>query len=151
MMQRTRMGQLLSEIGKLSPHDVDEILAEQRHTRQRFGAVAVSLGFCQPEHVWAAWCAQLSVDRVDVVDLVEIGIDAQAVECLPRELALGLRAMPVRVFETHLIVAVSDPERTGGVVALARRIDMQIKCVLATEAQVEKALAEYYPPIPMAC
>jgi len=47
------MGELLSSIGQLSSHDIDEILAEQRQTRQRFGAIAVSLGFCQPEHVHA--------------------------------------------------------------------------------------------------
>jgi len=139
------MGELLSSIGQLSSHDIDEILAEQRQTRQRFGAIAVSLRFCQPEHVWAAWCSQLSV-RVDVVNLDEIGIDAQAVECLPRELALGLRAMPVRVFEGQLIVAVGDPSRASGVAALARRLAMQVKCVLASDAQIDKALNQYYPP-----
>ena len=34
----------------------------------------MSLGFCQPEHVWAAWCSQLS-GNADLVDLDEIGID----------------------------------------------------------------------------
>jgi type IV pilus assembly protein PilB len=149
-MDRTRMGELLSRIGQLTPHDIDEILAEQRHTRQRFGAIAVSLGFCQPEHVWAAWCSQLS-RSIDLVDLDEIGIDAQASEYLPRELALGLRAMPVRVFEGQLIVAVSDPSRASGIADLTRRIGMLVKCVLADNAQIEKALAEYYPPCHAAC
>src|SRR5215212_9344230 len=76
-MDRQPMGELLARLGQLSPHDIDEILAEQRHTRQRFGQIAVSLGFCQPEHVWAAWCSQLN-GHVDPVDLDEIGIDAQA-------------------------------------------------------------------------
>lgn len=145
-MDRTRMGELLAQIGQLSPHDIDEILSEQRHTRQRFGAIAVSLGFCQPEHVWAAWCSQLS-GHVDVVNLDELGIDAQAAECLPRDLALGLRAMPVRLFEGQLIVAVSDPSRASGVADLARRVGMDVKCVLATERQIETALAKYYPPL----
>jgi type IV pilus assembly protein PilB len=144
------MGEILSQIGQLSSHDIDEILFEQRQTRQRFGAIAVSLGFCQPEHVWAAWCSQLS-GNVDMVNLDEIGIDAQAVECLPRELALGLRAMPVRLFEGQLIVAVSDPSRASAVADLARRIGMQVKCVLANETQIDKALTEYYPPYQAAC
>jgi type IV pilus assembly protein PilB len=143
-MDRQRMGDLLARLGQLSPHDIDEILSEQRHTRQRFGAIAVSLGFCQPEHVWTAWCSQLS-DRVDLVDLDEIGIDAQAVEFLSRELALGLRAMPVRVFEGQLIVAVSDPSRASGVAELGRRVGMDVKCVLADNLQIETALAHYYP------
>lgn len=149
-MDRTRMGELLSQIGQLSSHDIDEILFEQRQTRQRFGAIAVRLGFCQPEHVWAAWCNQLS-GNVDVVNLDEIGIDAQAVECLPRELALGFRAMPVRLFEGQLIVAVSDPSRASGIAELARRLSLQLKCVLASEGQIDRALAEYYPPYQAAC
>jgi type IV pilus assembly protein PilB len=143
---RQRMGELLSRLGQLSAHDIDEILSEQRHTRQRFGAIAVALGFCQPEHVWAAWCSQLTAS-VDVVDLDEIGIDAQAVEYLPRELALGLRAMPVRIFEDQLIVAVSDPSRAAGVADLARRVGMLVKCVLAKDSQIERALADYYPAL----
>jgi hypothetical protein len=143
-MDRQRMGELLAGIGQLTPHDIDEILAEQRHTRHRFGAIAVSLGFCQPEHVWAAWCSQLS-GNVDRVDLDEIGIDAQAVECLSREMALGLRAMPVRIFEGQLIIAVSEASRAGGVAELTRRAGMVVRRVLAEDAQIEKALGEYYP------
>lgn len=145
-MNKQRMGELLARLGQLSPHDIDEILAEQRHTRQRFGAIAVSLGFCLPEHVWTVWCNQLSA-RVDVVDLDEIGIDAQAVEFLPRDLALGQRAMPVRMFEGQLIVAVSDPARITVAADLARRIGMEVRCVLADEAQVGRALEHYYPSL----
>ncbi len=149
-MDRTRMGELLSRIGQLSSHDIDEVLFEQRQTRQRFGAIAVSLGFCQPEHVWAAWCSQLS-GHLDRVNLDEIGIDAQAVECLPRELALGLRAMPVRLFEGQLIIALSDPARAEGVAEMARRIGLQVKFVLADDAQIQRALLAYYPPYQAAC
>jgi hypothetical protein len=145
-MDRQRMGELLAGIGQLTPHDIDEILSEQRHTRHRFGAIAVSLGFCQPEHVWAAWCSQLC-GNVDRVDLDEIGIDAQAVECVPRELALGLRAMPVRVFEGQLILAVSEVSRAVGMADLARGAGMVVRCVLAKDAQIEKALADYYPVV----
>ena len=145
-MDRQRMGELLARLGQLSPHDIDEILAEQRHTRQRFGAIAVSLGFCQPEHVWAAWCSQLN-GSVDPVDLDEIGIDAQASEFLSRDVAIRLRAMPVRVWEGQLIVAVSEPSRAVCVVELARRVGMDVKCVLASEAQVETALEKYYPTL----
>jgi type IV pilus assembly protein PilB len=144
-MDRTRMGELLSRIGQLTSHDIDEVLVEQRQTRQRFGAIAVSLGFCLPEHVWAAWCSQLS-QNLDRVNLDEIGIDAQAVECLPRELALGMRAMPVRIFEGQLIIALSDAEQAGVVAEIARRIGLQVKCVLADDGQIQRALLAYYPP-----
>jgi hypothetical protein len=148
-MNRQPMGELLARIGQLTPHDIDEILAEQRHRRQPFGQIAIALGFCQPEHVWAAWCAQLA-ERVEAVDLNHLGIDAQAIEFLPRELALGLPALPVRVWEGMLVVAISDAARATGVAELARRVGMDVRCVLAPAAQIDAALARYYPPLPIA-
>src|SRR3954470_20953299 len=149
MNRRQPMGELLARIGRLTPHDIDEILAEQRHRRQPFGHIAISLGFCQPEHVYAAWCSQLA-ERVEAVDLDHLGIDAQAIEFLPRELALGLPALPVRVWEGKLVVAISDASRAGGVAELARRVGMDVRCVLAPAGQIDAALQRYYPPLPIA-
>jgi hypothetical protein len=148
-MKRPPMGELLARIGKLTPHDIDEILAEQRHRRQPFGQIAIALGFCQPEHVYAAWCSQLA-ERVEAVDLDHLGIDAQAIEFLPRELALGLPALPVRVWEGMLVIAVSDPARAAGVAELARRVGMDVRCVIAPAHQINAALTRYYPPLPIA-
>ena len=115
MEHAQRIGAVLSRMGQLSPHDINEILTEQRTTGARFGEIALALGLVQPEHVWAAWCAQLE-RQLERVDLDEIGIDAQAVERVPAELALGLQVVPVRLFERELVVAVSDAGRwaTGG-------------------------------------
>lgn len=142
-MDRTRIGDFLQQLGQLSSHDIDEILSEQRISRQRFGEIAVSLGFCQPEHIWAAWWSQLG-GNIDMIDLEKVGIDTQAVDCLPRELAIGLRAMPVRVWENQLVVAVADPSRASGVAELARRAHMDVKCVIAPQEQIERALQMYY-------
>jgi general secretion pathway protein E/type IV pilus assembly protein PilB len=143
-MDKQRIGEVLGKMGQLSPHDIDEILTEQRATRQRFGTVAVSLGFCQPEHIWAAWCDQLN-GRVELVDLATVGIDAQAIDCLPREIALGLRALPIRVWEGQLVVAVSAESVAGAVAELGRRVGMVVKCVMTTEEQLGRALETYYP------
>jgi hypothetical protein len=53
----------------------------------------------------------------------------------------------VRIFEDQLIVAVSDPSRAAGVADLARRVGMLVKCVLAKDSQIERALADYYPAL----
>ena len=148
-MDRQRMGEMLARIAQLTPHDVDEILAEQRYRRRPFGQIAIALGFCQPEHVWSAWCSQLA-ERAEAVDLDHLGIDAQAIEFLPREVAQGLRALPVRVWEGVLIVAVGDSACASGVAELARRVGMEVRCVLAPPGQIERGLARYYPPLTVA-
>src|SRR5687768_5822111 len=60
MIQRCRIGELLSGIVPLSNHDVEEILQEQSGTHRKFGEIALAWGLSQPEHVWNAWCRQLA-------------------------------------------------------------------------------------------
>ena len=143
MEHAQRIGAVLSRMGQLSPHDINEILTEQRTTGARFGEIALALGLVQPEHIWAAWCAQLS-KQLERVNLDEIGIDAQAVERVPAELALGLKVVPVRLFERELVVAVSDPARVAGLADLAQRTNLSVRCVLADAGQIARALSTYY-------
>jgi Type II secretion system (T2SS), protein E, N-terminal domain len=144
-----RIGEVLGQMGQLTPHDVNEILAEQRTTGARFGEIALALGLLQPEHVWAAWCAQLA-QRLERVDLKEVGIDAQAAEWVPREIAVGLHVMPLRVWEGRLVMAVADTTRAGALGELAQRVGLEIRCVLADSRQIAEALAEYYPAVSLA-
>jgi hypothetical protein len=144
MDARRRMGQVLGQMGQLTPHDVDEILAEQRTTGARFGEIALALGLVQPEHVWAAWCTQLA-DKLEHVDLDEVGIDSQAIDSVPRELALALQVLPVRLWENQLIVAVTDTARAAKLGDLRQHTGLSIRCVLADPDDFAKALASYYP------
>ena len=143
MEHAQRIGAVLSRMGQLSPHDINEILTEQRTTGARFGEIALALGLVQPEHIWAAWCAQLE-RQLERVDLDEIGIDTQAVERVPAELALGLQVVPVRLCERELVVAVSDAGRVAGLADLAQRTNLSVRCVLADAGQIARALATYY-------
>src|SRR6476620_1180781 len=99
-MSRMRIGQVLEQMGKLSGHDIDEILHEQTSGRsgKTFGEIALTFGLVQPEHIWRAWANQLN-DGAERVDLNTIGIDAQAVSHLTHDVATRFGAMPVRVFD----------------------------------------------------
>ena len=58
----------------------------------------------------------------------------------------GLNDAPIVV----LVVAISDPTRAAGVAELARRVGMDVRCVLAPALQIDRGLARYYPPLPAA-
>ena len=146
-MDTQRIGQVLERLGTLSGHDIDEILSEQRATGQRFGTIAVAMGFCQPEHIWAAWCDQLN-GRVASVDLDEIGVDAQAADFLPRSVAFEFHAMPIRVWEGQLVVAVTDLAHVGELGEIARRTGLGLRCVMAGADQIDRAIVSYYGPTP---
>ena len=109
-MHHPRIGDLLAKLAHLSDHDIEEILREQDMTHHRFGETALSLGMCQPEQVWEAWCTQLA-DGPQQVDLGRVGIDSQAAACLPRPLAVGLRIIAIRVLSDAIVIATEAPCR----------------------------------------
>lgn len=144
-MSQALFGELLGRLVTLSRHDVQEILEEQAISRQRFGAIALSRGLCEPEHVWAAWADQL-VTEVRRVDLDVLGVDAQAAAMIPGEAARRLSIIPVRCPSDRLVIAVADdadPARAAIEVGpLGGRV---LRFVVADAGQVRRAIAAYYP------
>src|SRR5258708_19391766 len=109
-MSRMRIGQVLEQMGKISGHDIDEILHEQSSigARKTFGEIALTWGLCEPEHIWKAWANQLE-GNCERVDLNMVGIDSQAWSRLPRELGLRLSPMPVRTSQHSLVTSITYP------------------------------------------
>src|SRR5579872_3527758 len=107
LMQVQRIGELLRKMVRLSELDVEEILQEQAATHRKFGEIALTLGMCQPEHVWNAWYNQLSENN-PLIDLKDFGVDSQAVAVVPKDLAIKFDLIPVRVSGDRLVLAASQ-------------------------------------------
>ena len=150
-MSRMLMGQLLEQMGKLSGHDIDEILLEQLSggPRKPFGEIALTWGLCEPSHIWQAWFNQLG-GELDRINLQEIGVDAQAVSMLRPDLAVRFGAVPVRVVEDVVVIAVSDPASAAVLRSLHDAMHTRAHFVLADPEQIRTMIARYYPMTPAA-
>ncbi len=144
MVQRSRMGELLSRIVPISNHDVEEILQAQTGTQRKFGEIALAWGLCQPEHVWNAWCRQLA-SGVERVDLEKIGIDAQALELIPAEAARELEILPIRVAEDVVVIATAEEETGKFEARLATLLHHRVMFVRADAKQLHDLIETYYP------
>jgi hypothetical protein len=144
-----RFGELLGKLVKLSQHDVEEILEDQNATHRRFGEIALSWGLCEPEHVWQAWSEQL-LTQVQSVDLEQLGVDAQAAAMIHREVALQLCAIPIRCLGNQLIVAVGEANTSRVAAELELITAKELRFVHADRAQIEQAIATYFPAGPAA-
>ena len=145
-MATKRIGELLSQMVPLSPHDIEEILHEQSATRKPFGDIALSLGLCRPEHVWKAWCGQLLDGHPRRIELDSFGIDSQAVSHVPEDLAREFGLIPVRVFGDILIVAIEHTQHLVQLMTLLpERTGKQPRFVLADGAAIRRATASHYP------
>ncbi len=137
-------GESLSKVVQLSAHDISEIMEHQAANRQKFGEIALAWRLCQPQHVWQAWWGQLSHDTPRV-DLKKIGVDSQAVNQLAAAVAVEFRAVPLRCYRDQLVIATTAgglPRAQAELPALANK---QVRFVTADPAQIDEAIAAYYP------
>lgn len=141
-----KIGQILSQMAHWSNHEVEEILCEQTGTRQRFGDLAVALGYCNPDQVRQASVVQLA-GRPQRVDLRQIGIDAQALSHLPYRLAIRFQAIPIRATGDQLIIATNMPADHPGRAILQKRLERPLHFVLADSKQISEAIHQYYAPL----
>jgi hypothetical protein len=146
MQSKPRIGELLSQLVTLSGHDVEEILHEQRTTQRRFGEIALSWGLCQPEHVWSAWCRQVSDGGTNAehVDLDRDGIDAQAVTLLDADAARTFRALPIRADGQQIVVASDAVLSERARAELRTLLKRSVKFVIAPKKQIDAAIGAYY-------
>ncbi len=63
MQERKRIGEILVDLGVLSPSDVERVLAAQRRRRDRskFGQIARDMGLIREEHILAALAVQMQL------------------------------------------------------------------------------------------
>ena len=142
-MNRDRIGDLLGRMVRLTWHDVEEILDEQAATHRRFGEIAINWGLCDIEHVWNAWIAQLA-QQSQQVDLAEIGVDCQALEVLPREMAERLCAIPVRALGDHVVLAVLEERAELVRQALPEELRQRVQFVFSDAAAICGAINRSY-------
>ncbi len=137
-----RIGQLLSEIVPLTDHDVEDILQEQKTTRQRFGDAAMALGMVAPNHVWQAWIKQIESDCTEI-DLNELGIDTQIIHRLPRDVITKYQVLPVRAGVNEVVIACSQVMDDAARKTIQKHLNGHAIFVLAHPGQVKDAIGDY--------
>src|SRR3954451_16049075 len=110
----------------LAANLIDEVqmqiaLAEQKRTRRRFGSTLVDLKFID-ENVLAAFLSK----QIDVpcISLLHIDIPKKVLRKMTRNSALECQAIPVRVAEERLEVAMVDPTDLDTVAKVQRVVAM---------------------------
>ncbi|MEJ7766028.1 MAG: hypothetical protein WKF86_11070, partial [Acidimicrobiales bacterium] len=104
--QRPMLGELLVSKGMASAAQLAEALLQQPSSGKRLGALMVELGMVDPRQVAECLAEQLGVL---LVDLRQVEPEPEAISYLPESVARRLTAIPVRVVDGHVEVAVADP------------------------------------------
>jgi len=103
---RKPLGELLISAGLIDGSQLEDALREGRETGARIGEVVVSRGWATEDEV-----AKVLADQWELryVDRASIWFDADALGRLSREDAQRLEALPTRVEDGRVMVAVAEP------------------------------------------
>ncbi len=81
---------------------------------------------------------------VEVVNLSEVAISDEVIASIPRNVAKKYRVVPVFKHQNTLTVALADPSDLDTIDSLNHLLRMEIIHQVASEADIDNALAKYY-------
>ena len=138
-----KLGELLVDRHFVSKDVLEDLLAQDQETGVPVARLMVDDGHVREEDL-----LRTIADRVgmDFVELDEALFDPDAVSRLPESAARSLMAIPIRIDEAALVVAVADPFDPDAHRRLEEVAGMQVTLALATRGAVEQALDFVHGP-----
>ena len=135
-----QLGQILIELGFITPEQLETALQEHRKTPKSLGRVLIDLGMIKEADLVRALAEQVGLE---FVDLNEFPIDATATVLLPEALSRRYRAIPIGERDGRLLVAMSDPANVYALDDIRTITGREVQPVVATANDVEQAIQKF--------
>ena len=135
-----QLGQILIELGLITPEQLDAALEEHQKTPKALGRVLIDLGMIKEADLVRALAEQVGLEFVDLTDTQ---IDPATTALLPEALARRYRALPIGERDGKLLVAMSDPANVYALDDIRTITGREVQPVVATSADVEQAIAKF--------
>ena len=149
----TKIGEILVGQGKLTQGQLNQALELQKNDPRDLGKILVSLGFIMPTDLGRALAERLKLDFVVVAELSEDEVDTSAIELVNETALRKYMALPLRVENGRLLVAMADPNDIFALEDLRIISKHPITPLVATEEDLHGAFAalfgdeELYPAV----
>jgi len=137
-----RIGQIFVDLGFISDDQLDMLLDEQRRrSGELIGKVAESMGMISDEQLAQALGEQMGMKVVVVADLT---LPPNVLSTVSEPMAQLYKVIPISFKENVLTIAMCDPQKLSILDELRSFLGYDIRATIATEKDIEKALAKYY-------
>ena len=136
-----QLGDVLVESGLLTPQQLADSQEQQQRDGSSLGRVLVDRGYLSEAQVVAALAEQIGLQ---FLDLSESSIDQGAISLIPGVLCRRYTAIPVRLEEDRVVVAMADPSNVFAIDDLRSAAGMDVRAVVSTKADVLAAIDRYY-------
>ncbi len=135
------IGQILIDEGLVSAQELEIGLREQKKTSEFICSALVRLGFVTEEKVFNLLSRQLNVPYVKLKD---VAIDPAVIQKVPPKFASHYKIMPLECKDNILTVAMTDPLDVRTLDDIRLLLGVEVKGVLASEAEISEAARKYY-------
>ena len=135
-----QLGQILIELGYITPEQLDVALEEHKRTPKSLGRVLIDLGMIKEADLVRALAEQVGLEFVDLTDFP---VDATSTVLLPEALARRYRALPIGERDGKLLVAMSDPANVYALDDIRTITGRDVQPVVATANDVERAIQKF--------
>ena len=135
-----QLGQILIELGYITPEQLESALEEHRKTPKSLGRVLIDLKMIKESDLVRALAEQVGLE---FVDLSEFPVDATSTVLLPESLARRYRALPIGERDGRLLVAMSDPANVYALDDIRTITGRDVQPVVATANDVEHAIQKF--------
>jgi type IV pilus assembly protein PilB len=141
-MALRRIGQIFIDLGFITDDQLEMLLEEQkRRSGELLGKVAESLGLISDEQLGQALAEQMGMR---VVNLGETTLTPDVLARITEPMAQLYRVIPIAFEDGTLTIAMSDPQKLTIRDELRTLLGYDIKAMVATDRDVQKALDKFY-------
>lgn len=141
-MALKRIGQIMVQ-KRLITEDQLEMLLEEQQSRpgELLGKIAISEGLIKDVQLYECLAEQAAMPFIELGDTV---IPADVLQTVTDTMATMYRIVPVALKDGNLTVAMCDPQNFTVLDELRAFLGMDVRGVVATEADVKQTLERYY-------
>jgi len=139
---KRRMGEILIELGVITPEQLQEAVDEQALTPQRrLGAILVECGYTTEDVVARVLARQLDLPFVRLTEQV---VDDAAPRIITALLAKRRMCIPITVAPDRIVLAMANPFDLVAIEDVERTIDRRVDPAVTTPSDIASALLRYY-------
>lgn len=140
-MKRKRLGEILQARGQISAANLQKLFKEQENKMVRLGELILETGLVdKPSLVKAIE----EVSRVTYVDCASVRSDLEALEFIPKSMALRLDILPICMDQTRLVVAMAEPQNVTTIDEVRFTSGKDLSPRFGFRAEIQEAILRNY-------
>ena len=132
--KRRHLGEILYKKGYVSKENLIQAIKEGKKTHQRLGEILVEKKLATEDQVYEALAKQFGLEYVD---LATAEIPESVTKLVPEDLVKKHRVIPYAQDNGELKIIVKDPMDLDTLDLLRFRLNMELRCCLASPAKIE--------------